>query len=98
MTTKPWQVMTDQDYDRYKTNKKLYETNGDSDGTLNADNERLREKYNIGADHYSYDDLQYQSAFGNNVHDSRANISFNNASRYQMYADPYANELYNTYN
>lgn len=98
MTSKPWQVMTEQDYDRYKTNKKLYETKGDSDGRLQDENTRLREKYGITSDDYSYDDLQYQSAFGGNVYDKQADRSLNNAKKFRMYADPYANELYNVYN
>lgn len=97
MINKPWESLTESEYNTYQRNKFMTETKGDPDGKLHAENEAIRQKHNITSDDYGYNELQMQKAYGANSYDADAAKSLNSAKRYKRYSDPYAKDRYNVY-
>ncbi len=97
MANKPWEVMDTNEFNTYQRNKFMTETKGDPDGKLHRQNEGLRQKYNITSDDYSYNELQMQKAYGNNIYDAAAADSLTAAGKFKSYSDPYAEDIYDAY-
>ena len=94
MTYKPWEVMTAEDYNTYRSNKYKNENNEDKDGVFHRENEALREKYGIDNDQYSYGDLRDQSAYGANPYDYAAKQNYRNINKIKRRINPHKEELY----